>query len=151
MASSVWISIPPVAKCPGAGSRAAVCRILSKSPSGIHSIRSPRWTARDYLDGDPELIILDSSHEYQATLAELDLWYGALAAGGLLILHDVSHFAAEFDVTHQGGVGRAFIEWRKAHPEVETFCLNGDARTMELPRPLYKDACGLGLIHKKLS
>jgi predicted O-methyltransferase YrrM len=104
--------------------------------------------AREYLGGDPELIILDSSHQYQATLAELDLWYRALAPGGLLILHDVSHFAAEFDVTRQGGVGRAFAEWRKSNPEVETFRLNGDARTMELPRPLYKDACGLGLIHK---
>ncbi len=104
--------------------------------------------AKDYLGGDPELIILDSSHEYQATLAELDLWYGALAPGGLLVLHDVSRFAADFDVTLQGGVGRAFTEWRKTHAEVETFCLNGDSRSMELPRPLYKDACGLGLIHK---
>lgn len=104
--------------------------------------------AKNYLGGDPELVILDSSHEYQATLAELDLWYEALASGGLLVLHDVSRFAEEFDVTHQGGVRRAFTEWRKKHPEVETFCLNGDARTMELPRPFYKDACGLGLIHK---
>ena len=108
-------------------------------------------SARDYLGGDPELVIIDSSHQYQSTLAELDLWYGALAPGGLLVLHDVSRFAAEFDVTHQGGVGRAFTQWRKSHPEVETFCLNADASTMELPRPLYKDACGLGLIHKALN
>ena len=107
--------------------------------------------ARDYLRGDPELVIIDSSHEYQATLAELDLWYGALAPGGLLVLHDVSQFAAAFDVTHQGGVGRAFTEWRKAHPEVESLCLNGDSRSMDLPRPLYKDACGVGLIHKALT
>lgn len=104
--------------------------------------------AKEYLGENPELIILDSSHEYQATLEELDLWYGALAPGGLFVLHDVSRFAAEFDVTHQGGVGRAFDEWRKAHLEVETFCLNGGASTMDLPRPFYKDACGLGLIHK---
>ena len=70
--------------------------------------------AKKYLGGDPELIILDSSHEYQATLAELDLWYAALAPGGLLALHDVSRFAADFDVTQQGGVGRAFTEWRKS-------------------------------------
>ena len=107
--------------------------------------------ARVYLRGDPELVIIDSSHEYQATLAELDLWYAALAPGGLLVLHDVSHFAAEFDVTRQGGVGRAFTEWRKAHPEVESFCLNGNSRSMDLPRPLYKDACGVGLIHKALN
>jgi predicted O-methyltransferase YrrM len=106
--------------------------------------------AREYLGGDPELIIVDSSHQYQATCDELDLWYGAMAPGGILLLHDVSLFAAEFDVTQRGGVSRAFTEWRKAHPGVETFCLNGDARTMELPRPFYKDACGVGLIHKPL-
>ena len=77
--------------------------------------------------------------------------FAALAPGGLLALHDVSTFAADFDVTHQGGVKRAFAEWRKAHPDVETFCLNGDARTMDLPRPFYKDACGVGLIHKALT
>jgi predicted O-methyltransferase YrrM len=104
--------------------------------------------AREYLKGDPELILLDSSHEYQATLAELDLWYAALAPGGLLILHDVSEFAVDFDVTRQGGVRRAFTEWRKGHPEVEALSLNGDSRSMEAQRPLYKDACGLGLIHK---
>jgi predicted O-methyltransferase YrrM len=106
--------------------------------------------AKEYLGGEPELIIIDSSHEYQSTLDELDLWYGALAPGGLLVLHDVSRFAADFDVTQQGGVGRAFAEWRKAHPDIEALCLNGGARTMDLPRPFYKDACGVGLIHKPL-
>jgi predicted O-methyltransferase YrrM len=106
--------------------------------------------AKEYLGGDPELIILDSSHEYQQTLDELDLWYPALEPGGLLILHDVSRFAVDFDVTKAGGVLRAFTEWRKAHPEAETLCLNGGARTMDLPRPFYKDACGAGIIHKPL-
>jgi predicted O-methyltransferase YrrM len=104
--------------------------------------------ARQFLGGHPELIIIDSSHEYRSTSAELDLWYPALATGGLILLHDVSRFAESFDVTKSGGVGRAFDEWRKAHPEAETFCLNGESQSMELPRPLYKDACGLGLIHK---
>jgi predicted O-methyltransferase YrrM len=104
--------------------------------------------ARAYLDGAPELIILDSSHEYGATFRELDLWYGELAAGGLLVVHDVSRFAQSFDVTQSGGVRRAFDEWRSANPTAETFLLNGEARSMDLPRPLYKDACGVGLIHK---
>jgi predicted O-methyltransferase YrrM len=105
-------------------------------------------SARKYLNGNPELIVLDSSHEYRSTLAELDLWYAALAPGGLLVLHDVSEFAADFDVTGEGGVRRAFSEWRKTHPEVETFSLNSESRSMEGDRPLYKDACGVGLIHK---
>ena len=104
--------------------------------------------AKDFFGGEPELIIIDSSHEYESTLAELNLWYPALAPGGLIALHDVSLFAAGFDVTKSGGVGRAFNEWRRANTDVETFCLNGEARSMDLPRPLYKDACGIGLIHK---
>jgi predicted O-methyltransferase YrrM len=104
--------------------------------------------AQKYLGGDPDLIIVDSSHEYQSTVAELDLWYPALAPGGILVLHDVSEFAAGFDVTKHGGVRRAFSEWRKKHPDVETFSLNDNSRSMEETRPLYKDACGVGLIHK---
>lgn len=104
--------------------------------------------AREYLGGAPELIILDSSHEYSATLTELDLWYASLAPGGLLVVHDVSRFAQTFDVTGSGGVRRAFDEWRAANPSAETFLLNGEARSMDLPRPFYKDACGVGLIQK---
>jgi len=104
--------------------------------------------ARKYLGDDPQLIILDSSHEYQSTLAELDLWYPVLAPGGLFVLHDVSEFAASFDVTREGGVRRAFAEWRNAHSDVETLSLNSEARSMDSPRPGYQDACGVGLIHK---
>jgi predicted O-methyltransferase YrrM len=104
--------------------------------------------AGEYLGNAPELVVIDSSHEYAATLSELDLWYPAVAAGGIIVLHDVSRFATDFDVTKQGGVGRAFCEWRKAHSNVETFCLNPDARSMDEARPAYKDACGVGLIHK---
>ncbi|MEY2526656.1 MAG: hypothetical protein QOE73_1427 [Verrucomicrobiota bacterium] len=103
--------------------------------------------AREYLGGDPGLLIIDSSHEYAATLQELETWFPALAPSGFIVLHDVSRFATEFDVTHQGGVQRAFAEWRKLHPNVETIFLNGDSRTMALDT-VYKDACGLGLIHK---
>jgi predicted O-methyltransferase YrrM len=104
--------------------------------------------ARKLLRAEPEMIILDSSHEYGATLQELDLWYPALQPGGLVVLHDVSRFAAGFDPTGKGGVGRAFQEWRRKNPEAEAICLNRESRSMDLPRPLYKDACGLGLIHK---
>lgn len=104
--------------------------------------------AAEYLEGAPGLIIVDSSHEYAATLTELDLWYPTLAPGGLICLHDTSRFAEDFDVTHDGGVRRAFTEWRATHPEAEAILLNGESRTMEGRRPLYKDACGLGILHK---
>lgn len=104
--------------------------------------------AQQHFGGAPELILLDSSHEYLATVHELELWYPALQAGGIILVHDVSLFAAGFDVTGEGGVRRAFDEWRRNNPQAEAICLNGESRTMDLPRPLYKDACGLGLIHK---
>jgi predicted O-methyltransferase YrrM len=106
--------------------------------------------AAQYLEGTPHLVIVDSSHEYAATLAELDLWYPVLAPGGVIFLHDTSRFAEDFDVTQKGGVRRAFVEWRTAHPEVEALLLNGESRTMEGRRPLYKDACGVGLLHKPM-
>ena len=86
--------------------------------------------------------------KYRATVQELDLWYPALQDGGILLVHDVSRFAASFDGTRQGGVRRAFDEWRQKNSQAEAICLNGESRTMDLPRPPYKDACGLGLIHK---
>ena len=105
-------------------------------------------SATQYLGGAPSLIIVDSSHQYGATLAELNLWYPALAPGGLIILHDASRFAEDFDTTKKGGVRQAFQDWRRANPKVEAFLLNGESRTMEGTRPLYKDACGLGILHK---
>lgn len=104
--------------------------------------------AQQHFGGAPEMILLDSSHEYPATVRELELWYPALQEGGIFLVHDVSLFAAGFDITGQGGVRRAFDEWRRKNPQAETISLNGESCTMDLPRPLYKDACGLGLIHK---
>lgn len=67
--------------------------------------------AREYLGGDPGCVIIDSSHQYDHTLAELDLWYAALAPGGLIFLHDASPSAAAYDKTGKGGVRRALDEW----------------------------------------
>jgi predicted O-methyltransferase YrrM len=107
--------------------------------------------ACDYVGGAPELVVIDSSHEHRATLRELEIWYDVLEPGGVILLHDVSQFATDFDVTKQGGVQRAFDEWRRAHPNVEAMCINRGARSMDLPRPFYKDACGVGLIQKPLT
>jgi cephalosporin hydroxylase len=107
-----------------------------------------RQLARDYLGGAPELIFLDSSHEYKRTFDELDAWYPTLAPGGLIVLHDTSEFAASFDVTQQGGVHRALREWREAHPEIEVISLNRKVLAMETPQMIYQDFCGAGVIQK---
>jgi predicted O-methyltransferase YrrM len=104
--------------------------------------------AETFLGCAPQLILIDSSHEYEATARELEAWYPALAPGGLIALHDTSRFATDFDVTKKGGVARALREWREKHPAVEAFSLNADIDVMEPPPPVYQDACGVGLIQK---
>lgn len=105
--------------------------------------------ARAYLAGRPQLVFVDSSHEYGSTLAELEAWYPELAPGGLMVLHDSSEFAASFDVTREGGVRRALREWRDLHPGIETFSLNHDVQAIESPEMVYQDFCGAGLIQKR--
>jgi predicted O-methyltransferase YrrM len=91
-------------------------------------------------EGPFDLVYLDSSHAYAATLVELNLIFdGAwLANDGLLILHDAARTAAAFDPTGEGGVARALDEWVKARPDhVQSFVLEP---------PLWPCACGLGLV-----
>jgi cephalosporin hydroxylase len=104
--------------------------------------------ARSYLGGDPELVFIDSSHEYQDTLLELDIWFEALTPGGLIVLHDTSKFAESFDVTNKGGVRRALHEWRRSHPHLECFSLNDNIPAANNPQMSYQDFCGVGLIQK---
>lgn len=101
--------------------------------------------ARAYLGRSPELVIIDSSHMYEHTLRELDLWYPAVRPGGFLLCHDASEFARQFDATKQGGVLRALDEWRAHHPEVGYLnVVNGAA--MHLRTEIYKDSCGACLM-----
>jgi ubiquinone/menaquinone biosynthesis C-methylase UbiE/cephalosporin hydroxylase len=104
--------------------------------------------AAAYLGRAPQLVLVDSSHEYEATVRELEAWYPVLAPGGLMVLHDTSRFAVDFDAGKKGGVAAALREWRAQHPDVEAFSLNADVSTMEPPPPVYQDACGMGLIQK---
>lgn len=101
--------------------------------------------AKAYLGKAPELLVIDSSHIYEHTLRELELWYPAMRPGGFILCHDSSEFARQFDATGQGGVKRALDEWRAAHPEVSGInVVNGAA--LHLRTEVYKDSCGACLM-----
>lgn len=103
--------------------------------------------ARDYFGREVQMVIIDSSHQYAHTLAELDLWYDALPAGGMIVMHDVSRFAQSFDATGNGGVLRASLEWCERRG-VAPLLLNSFV-SREPPEQLaYRDGCGLGIIQK---
>jgi hypothetical protein len=96
------------------------------------------------------MVIIDSSHQYAHTLQELDLWYGALPLGGLIVMHDVSRYAQSFDSTAKGGVRKAILEWSEKR-NVPALLLNSFV-TDESPDSLvYRDGCGLALIQKQMA
>jgi predicted O-methyltransferase YrrM len=105
--------------------------------------------ASAYLGGDPQLIFIDSSHQYEHTLRELDLWYPHLKPGGIIAMHDVSEFAHTFDGTGAGGVFRAVAEWLLSNP-VPALMLNRGNWGIPFEELCYTDGCGLGLIQKLL-
>lgn len=104
--------------------------------------------AQEYLGGAPELVFLDSSHAYSHTIEELDLWYGRLTPGGMILLHDASDFAAQYDGANNGGVGKAARDWA-SKTGAPYLALNGSVTGREgESRPVYRDGCGLGIIQR---
>ena len=96
-----------------------------------------------------ELLVIDSSHAYEHTLRELDLWVPVMPVDTLALLHDTSIFAQSFDPTSQGGVRRALDEWLPHHPEVAALSLNGhEMRGVGGDEIVYKDGCGLGIVQR---
>lgn len=117
---------------------------------GDSSAEEAHRFALQRLGGPPELILLDSSHQREHTLAELDRWVPTLEPGAIMLLHDTSVFARDWDATGEGGVQAALQEWIPAHPEVEFLNLNRGVVRDE-PRPIvYKDGCGIGILQKRL-
>lgn len=104
--------------------------------------------ANSWLAGAPQLVLIDSSHQFGHTLRELDLWYGALAPGGIIFLHDVSLFAQKYDATAEGGVLKAVEVW-KEKTGITPFLLNRFVDGTQSPDELvYRDGCGMGIIQK---
>ena len=95
----------------------------------------------------PQLVFIDSSHQYEHTLKELDLWYDQLPQGGLLVLHDTSRFAAIFDTTGNGGVFRAVSEWCAVRG-INSLMLNSFVAGGSPGDYPYLDGCGLTIIQK---
>jgi len=105
--------------------------------------------AIEYFGNVPKVVFIDSSHTFQHTLDELNLWFPVLPSGGLIFLHDVSVFAARFDRAGNGGVHNAMWAWQDTEI-AESIMLNrthtGDP---EKDSPLVLlDGCGLGVIQK---
>jgi hypothetical protein len=108
--------------------------------------------ARDYFKSDIACVFIDSSHQYQHTINELNLWFPALKPFGLIFLHECRTAAAHFDSTRNGGVIRAVKEWSDRN-DASHILLNEDVVVGQNPTHLhqlvYQDGCGLGIIQKR--
>jgi predicted O-methyltransferase YrrM len=101
------------------------------------------------LGGMPQIILLDSSHQYEHTLRELDLWVPRMEPFSLLLLHDTSTYATSFDSAGTGGVQRALDDWMPGRPDVAYMSLNRQVAPEDHAAHLaYKDGCGLGIVQK---
>ena len=106
--------------------------------------------AISYLGGKPQLIFIDSSHQYQHTLNELELWFKELSPGGFILMHDVSKFAASFDPTSKGSVYKAANEWLSDKKGLGAILINSDNINTPVNELVYIDGRGLGIIQKPL-
>jgi predicted O-methyltransferase YrrM len=101
------------------------------------------------MGGPPELVIIDSSHQYGHTLRELDLWVDQLPPAAIMLLHDVSVYAQTFDSTGEGGVRRALGEWVQGRDDVALLTLNGQLpQHIDPNETVYKDGCGMGILQR---
>jgi predicted O-methyltransferase YrrM len=106
--------------------------------------------ASERLGGPPEIVLVDSSHAYEHTLRELDVWAPELPPNALFLMHDASVFAQAFDPTGAGGVRRAVDEWLAANPAWSGMTLNGAvAPGADGNALVYKDACGLAILQRR--
>jgi cephalosporin hydroxylase len=101
------------------------------------------------LGGMPQLTVLDSSHQYDHTKRELELWVPHMPRHSLLLLHDTSTYARSWDANGKGGVQQAIKDWIPKRKDVAFLSLNDQVGDPEKPGDLvYQDGCGLGILQK---
>lgn len=120
--------------------------LIKGSSTDIHVVND----VCSVLQGKPEVIVIDSSHQYKHTLKEISLWFEKLKDLGFLVLHDTSHFAQDWDKSNEGGgVLRALDEWKNKNPRVELININHRVTKETSANELvYQDGCGVGIIQK---
>ena len=78
---------------------------------------------------------------------ELNLWWGALPPGGLIVMDDISQWAAEYDRTGLGGSHRAALEFCQT-TAANSVLINGNFGRATTNPMIYTDVCGFGLLQK---
>jgi predicted O-methyltransferase YrrM len=107
----------------------------------------------EFLKDKPKLVIIDSSHQYKHTSKELSIWSKKIEKFGIIILHDVSKFASEFDYKKLGGVNKALKKFKNENIKFEVCGINENFHSIkksisDVNKLTYLDGCGIGIIQK---
>ncbi|MDH7604907.1 MAG: CmcI family methyltransferase [Melioribacter sp.] len=116
--------------------------------SNSTDINTVKITYNHFGDKPPKLIIVDSSHQKDQTIIELNLWFDHLIKGGLMIFHDSSDFARQWDSTKKGGVKSALDEWHNLNPDVRFINIYNEQDTLNTENSVYQDLNGIAIIQK---
>jgi predicted O-methyltransferase YrrM len=111
----------------------------------------PELQARvlELVGGPPQMMLVDTSHGYEATKRELELWVPSLVRQGLLLVHGTSVFGQSFDAAGEGGVARAVDDWAAGRSDVAFLNLNRRVVAGEDAAQLvYRDGCGMGVLQR---
>jgi len=97
---------------------------------------------RQFLEskGPFELVFVDGSHNYRDVIEELRWLWSIVAENGVVLLHDSSISAQEFDSEHEGGVRRALLQLQQ---ELANFKL------LLLEYPLWLNPVGAAIASKQ--
>lgn len=89
---------------------------LSSTVRFIHGLSTDKNVLASVEENAPyDIIYIDSSHSFEGTLQELDLYlikYCMIRPGGLVFLHDIT-----LELENDPGVGPAVDQWIRLHPE----------------------------------
>jgi predicted O-methyltransferase YrrM len=87
-----------------------------------------------------DFVYVDSSHSYEGTKQEIEIYYPRVRRGGTMVFHDSSEYAAIWDPTGNGGVRLALNEWVKSP--------DGPREHLFLERPCWQSDCGLFILKR---
>ena len=127
--------------------RAELCdhvKVINEDSVSPEAVRA----SIEFIGGEPEVVIIDSSHKFDGTLKELDVWMPVLKMNGFIFLHDASNAARSYD-PERGAVAGAIETWCSRHNQPYFVLNGGDVTPAKSHNVLvYRDGRGLGIIQK---
>lgn len=97
----------------------------------------------------PELILRDSSHDYDETKRELKRWVPRMASQSVMVINGMSVLSEQWDPRGRGGSHKAVRDLTRRRRDVSYIALNDRVGEPGVEPSAYADGCGLGILQKR--